>query len=79
MPKKTENEIVALPYYERNGKASYPLPNAKIEDDLIIACPKVAEKIIPIIFLPGVMGTNLKKKAVMKRFGMRKCLRLLIH
>ena len=62
MPKKTENEIVALPYYERNGKASYPLPNAKIEDDLIIACPKVAEKIIPIIFLPGVMGTNLKKK-----------------
>ncbi|KKB03754.1 lipase family alpha/beta hydrolase [Pantoea anthophila] len=56
-----ENEIVSRPDYDENGRAYYSLPNGRAEDNLVVACPKVAEKVIPIIFLPGVMGTNLKK------------------
>ncbi|QLK60065.1 hypothetical protein GE278_04370 [Enterobacteriaceae bacterium Kacie_13] len=56
-----ENEVVILPEYDENGRAYYTLPNARAEDNLVVACPKVAEKVIPIIFLPGVMGSNLKK------------------
>lgn len=56
-----ENEVVILPEYDENGRAYYTLPNARTEDNLVVVCPKVAEKVIPIIFLPGVMGSNLKK------------------
>src|ERR1700709_964575 len=56
-----ENEVVILPEYDENGRAYYTLPNARTEDNLVVTCPKVAEKVIPIIFLPGVMGSNLKK------------------
>ncbi|MEQ0828573.1 MULTISPECIES: esterase/lipase family protein [Enterobacter] len=56
-----ENEIVSRPEYDENGRVYYSLPNGRAEDNLVVACPKVAEKVIPVIFLPGVMGTNLKK------------------
>ncbi|QPT15120.1 hypothetical protein I6G37_09295 [Serratia rubidaea] len=55
-----ENEIIILPEYDENGRAFYTLPNAKAEDNLVVSCPKVAEKVIPVIFLPGVMGTNIQ-------------------
>ena len=61
MTKPAENEIVILPEYDENGRAFYTLVNARAEDNLVVACPKVAEKVIPVIFLPGVMGSNLKK------------------
>ncbi|ROR03350.1 PGAP1-like protein [Erwinia sp. JUb26] len=61
MMQVAEKEIVIRPEYDENGRAYYSLPNARAEDNLVVACPKVAEKVIPVIFLPGVMGSNLKK------------------
>lgn len=61
MTQAAEKEIVSRPEYDENGRAYYSLPNARAEDNLVVACPKVAEKVIPVIFLPGVMGSNLKK------------------
>ena len=61
MTQAAENEIVIRPEYDETGRACYSLPNARAEDNLVVACPKVAEQVIPVIFLPGVMGTNLKK------------------
>ncbi|WP_241630479.1 esterase/lipase family protein, partial [Rosenbergiella nectarea] len=56
-----EKEIVSRPEYDENGRAHYSLPNARAEENLVVACPQVAEKVIPVIFLPGVMGSNLKE------------------
>ncbi|WP_395490817.1 esterase/lipase family protein [Cedecea davisae] len=61
MTQAAEKEIVSRPEYDANGRAYYSLPNARAEDNLVVACPKMAEKVIPVIFLPGVMGSNLKK------------------
>ncbi|MCG7388820.1 hypothetical protein [Pantoea sp. ACRSB] len=61
MTQAAKNEIVIRPEYDENGRAYYNLPNGRAEDNLVVACPKVAEKVIPVIFLPGVMGSNLKK------------------
>ncbi|MCS4273448.1 MULTISPECIES: lipase/acyltransferase domain-containing protein [Raoultella] len=61
MTQAAEKEIVSRPEYDENGRAYYSLPNARTEDNLVVACPKVAEKVIPVIFLPGIMGSNLKK------------------
>ena len=60
MAKTANNEVLIPPKYDENGQVYYTLPNARDEDDLVVACPKVAEKVIPVIFLPGVMGSNLK-------------------
>lgn len=62
-----ENEVMILPEYDENGRAYYTLPNARTEENLVVACPKVAEKVIPVIFLPGVMGSNLKKAGLDKK------------
>lgn len=61
MTQEAKKEIVSRPEYDENGRAYYSLPNARAEDNLVVTCPKVAEKVIPIVFLPGVMGSNLKK------------------
>ena len=61
MTQAAEKEIISRPEYDGNGRAYYSLPNARAEDNLVVACPRVAEKVIPVIFLPGVMGSNLKK------------------
>lgn len=42
-----ENEIVSRPEYDENGRVYYSLPNGRAEDNLVVACPKVAEKVIP--------------------------------
>lgn len=60
MPDISEKEVVILPEYDENGRAYFTLPNAEVEKNLVVTCPKVAEKVIPVIFLPGVMGSNLK-------------------
>ncbi|NDL64187.1 esterase/lipase family protein [Acerihabitans arboris] len=56
----TENEVVVLPEYDTQGRPYYNIPNARADHNLVAVCPKVADKVIPVIFLPGVMGTNLK-------------------
>lgn len=60
MSEHNQNEVIITPEYDDNGKANYHLPNAKTDKNLVAVCPKVADKVIPVIFLPGVMGSNLK-------------------
>lgn len=60
MAQPTENEVIVPPEYDAQGRPYYNVPNAKIDQNLIAVCPKVADKVIPVIFLPGVMGSNLK-------------------
>ncbi|WP_243465124.1 hypothetical protein [Photorhabdus temperata] len=57
-----ENEIYLHPEYDECGRPYYNLPNARKEENLIAVCLKYASKVIPVIFLPGVMGSNLKSK-----------------
>ncbi|WP_445374833.1 esterase/lipase family protein [Photorhabdus tasmaniensis] len=57
-----ENEIYIHPEYDECGRPYYNVPNARIEENLIAVCLKYASKVIPVIFLPGVMGSNLKSK-----------------
>lgn len=57
-----ENEVLILPEYDEHGQPYYRLPNAKADRDQVAVCPKLAEKVIPVIFLPGVMGSNLRAK-----------------
>jgi pimeloyl-ACP methyl ester carboxylesterase len=61
MTELAEKEVIILPEYDENGQAFYTLPNARTEENLVVVCPKVAQKVIPVIFLPGVMGSNLKQ------------------
>lgn len=63
MSESTDNEVMIMPEYDDCGQAYYNLPNAKKEDNLVAVCPQFSDKIIPIIFLPGVMGTNLMNLA----------------
>lgn len=59
MSNSSDNEVIILPEYDDCGDPNYNLPNAKKEDGLVAVCPQFADKVIPIIFLPGVMGSNL--------------------
>ena len=49
MARAAENEIVIRPEYDGTGRAVYSLPNARTRDNLVVVCPKVAEKVIPVI------------------------------
>ncbi|WP_323840675.1 esterase/lipase family protein [Photorhabdus africana] len=60
MSEPTENEIYIHPEYDEYGFPYYNVPNARIEENLVATCLKYATKVIPVIFLPGVMGSNLK-------------------
>ncbi|MFC0228695.1 lipase family alpha/beta hydrolase [Serratia aquatilis] len=62
MNNKTENKFIVLPQYDENGRVYYKTPIARADQNLVAVCPKVAEKVIPVIFLPGVMGSNLKNQ-----------------
>ncbi|WP_118988325.1 esterase/lipase family protein [Photorhabdus sp. CRCIA-P01] len=62
MSESTENEIYIHPEYDEYGLPYYNVPNARIEENLVATCLKYATKVIPVIFLPGVMGSNLKFK-----------------
>ncbi|MBS9434148.1 hypothetical protein EAE92_16670 [Photorhabdus hainanensis] len=60
MSEPKENEIFIHPEYDELGLPYYNVPNARIEENLVATCLKYATKVIPVIFLPGVMGSNLK-------------------
>ena len=62
MSEYNQNEVTIIPEYDDNGTVNYHLPNAKTDKNLVAVCPKVADKVIPVIFIPGVMGSNLKDK-----------------
>ncbi|ELY2631290.1 hypothetical protein SMC50_003795 [Cronobacter sakazakii] len=67
MAQRADNEILIDPQYNDSGEVYYNLPNARLDKDLIANCPKFAEKVVPVIFLPGVMGTNLRSNAIENR------------
>ncbi|NCI14927.1 hypothetical protein EHJ07_00100, partial [Cronobacter muytjensii] len=67
MAQKADNEILIDPQYNDSGEVYYSLPNAKLDQNLIANCPKLAEKVVPVIFLPGVMGTNLSTNTKEKK------------
>ncbi|ELY2664069.1 hypothetical protein SMC03_003985 [Cronobacter sakazakii] len=67
MAQRADNEILIDPQYNDSGEVYYNLPNARLDKDLIANCPKLAEKVVPVIFLPGVMGTNLRSNAIENR------------
>ncbi|OWF79662.1 hypothetical protein B4900_09565 [Yersinia rohdei] len=59
---ETSEKIIVPPAYDENGRLYYPLiPAASIKDQIAV-CYKVPDRAIPVIFLPGVMGSNLKTK-----------------
>ncbi len=62
MKSSTKNEIFILPEYDEQGRRYYNMPNARADQNLVGVCIKAAEKVIPVIFIPGVMGSNLNNE-----------------
>ncbi|MGV8003151.1 hypothetical protein QPK14_13905 [Photorhabdus temperata subsp. temperata] len=58
----SSEKIVVQPVYDEHGRLYYPLVNAPSEKNLTAICYKVPNRVIPVIFLPGVMGSNLQNK-----------------
>ncbi|WP_323840709.1 esterase/lipase family protein [Photorhabdus africana] len=58
----SSEKIVVQPVYDEHGRLYYPLVNAPSEKNLTAICYKVPNRVIPVIFLPGVMGSNLQDK-----------------
>lgn len=54
------NSVTSLPTLDETGNYSYSMMTGRSESNLTAICYKVPDRIIPIIFIPGVMGTNLK-------------------
>ncbi|EMH4162931.1 hypothetical protein RJ498_002193 [Pluralibacter gergoviae] len=57
-----ENRAYHRPIWGDDGRIHYEIiPQAK-ERNYVAVCLKPADKVIPVIFLPGVMGSNLKNE-----------------
>ncbi|WP_409306381.1 hypothetical protein [Pectobacterium sp. B1J-3] len=57
-----ENYSYHRPIWDEDGRFHYDIiPQAK-EKNYVAVCLKPPEKVIPVIFIPGVMGSNLKNK-----------------
>lgn len=57
-----ENRSYHRPLWDDNGRFYYELiPQAK-EKNHVALCLVPPEKVIPVIFIPGVMGSNLKNE-----------------
>ncbi|WP_118988245.1 esterase/lipase family protein [Photorhabdus sp. CRCIA-P01] len=56
----SSEKVVVTPVYDKHGRLYYPLVNAPSEKNLTAICYKVPNRVIPVIFLPGVMGSNLQ-------------------
>lgn len=56
------NIVPAMPAYDADGKLYYPtvVPASSSKQTMLIY--KIPDRAIPVIFLPGVMGSNLKTK-----------------
>ncbi|NDL65635.1 esterase/lipase family protein [Acerihabitans arboris] len=55
-----ENVTYHLPEWDKQGRQYYRICSQPAENNHVAACVKIADKVIPVIFLPGVMGTNLR-------------------
>lgn len=58
--KEAGNIIKIYPTYDKAGNAHYDLHSQPKGSELIQRCVVYPERVIPIIFIPGVMGSNLK-------------------
>lgn len=58
--KDTDNILKIYPMYDKAGNAHYDLHSQPKGSDLVQQCVVYPERIIPVIFIPGVMGSNLK-------------------
>jgi len=55
-----QNEIIVEPVYGDGPLPYYPVVTDKKEKKVVAKIFKLPERVIPVIFLPGVMGSNLK-------------------
>lgn len=60
----TSGKIIIPPAYDENGRLYYPSVTAASAKKQIVVCYKIPDRAIPIIFLPGVMGSNLKTQSM---------------
>ncbi|MFV0575025.1 MAG: esterase/lipase family protein [Vibrio sp.] len=52
--------IKMYPEFDRYGQPVYKHPAYHKDDNIIVRYMQFPEKVVPIVFLPGVMGSNLK-------------------
>lgn len=57
-----ENRAYHRPIWDDNGKFHYSLTPQRKEKNYVAVCLVPPEKVIPVIFIPGVMGSNLKNQ-----------------
>ncbi|EOW6722695.1 esterase/lipase family protein [Cronobacter dublinensis] len=56
------NEVIIEPVYGEGPLPYYPVVTDKKDKKVVAKIFKLPERVIPVIFLPGVMGSNLKNK-----------------
>lgn len=57
-----KNRSYHRPIWDENGRFHYDLTYHLKAENHVAVCLKPAEKVIPVIFIPGVMGSNLKNR-----------------
>ncbi len=57
-----ENHAYHRPIWDDNGQFHYDIIPQPKENNYVAVCLKPPEKVIPVIFIPGVMGSNLKNE-----------------
>lgn len=58
---KDADEIIKIyPTYDKAGNAQYDLHSQPKGSELVQQCVVYPERVIPVVFIPGVMGSNLK-------------------
>ncbi|MFI8415002.1 lipase family alpha/beta hydrolase [Serratia sp. NPDC078593] len=57
-----ENRAYHRPIWDDNGRFHYEITPQPKENNFVAVCLKPPVKVIPVIFIPGVMGSNLKNK-----------------
>ncbi|MFU9136452.1 hypothetical protein [Erwinia tasmaniensis] len=62
MDDKSENRSYHRPIWDDNGRFHYEVIPQPIEKHHVAVCLMPPEKVIPVIFIPGVMGSNLKNE-----------------
>lgn len=60
MDNNKQNKSYHRPIWDEHGRIHYELIPHPIKEDHISVCLVPPEKVIPVIFIPGVMGSNLK-------------------
>ncbi len=56
------NSSYHRPVWDDNGRFHYEITSRPKEDNYVALCLVPPEKVIPVIFIPGVMGSNLKNE-----------------